>query len=93
MSAKDLKSGISYTTKDGREVVFIGKLPVYKYNYYSKTRVCKKKFVFYCESEKSIYSGGFEEKSDVKFLAFSNSDIAVLNYAELVSEWNKLSRS
>lgn len=93
VSAKDLKSGISYTTKDGREVVFIGKLPVYKYNYYSKTRVCKKKFVFYCESEKSIYSGGFEEKSDVKFLAFSNSDIAVLNYAELVSEWNKLSRS
>jgi hypothetical protein len=93
ISTKDLKPGISYTRKDGKEVVFIGKLPVYSYDYESKTRVCKKKFVFYCEADKNTYYDGFEQKSDIKFLAFANSDTAVLNYAELVSMWNNLLRS
>ncbi len=93
VSAKDLKPGVSYTTKNGEEVIFIGKLPVYSYNRDKSTRGFKKKFVFYCPSEKSAYLDGFKEKSDLKFLAFANNDSAVSNYADLVSEWNKLLRS
>ena len=92
ISAKDLKPGCSYTTKKGKEVIYIGRFPWYEWNIYrSKPRKGTKQHIF--ANTDGGKHGGFFNKSDVKFLAHINNPDAVINYADLVDEWNKDVRS
>lgn len=93
ISAKDLKPGHSYTTKKGEEVIYIGRFPWFEWNKYNdKPRKSTKQHIF-AYPEVQPYQGRFFKKSDVKFLAVINSDSPVINYAELIDEWNSDARS
>lgn len=98
ISAKNLKPGVSYTTKSGEEAIYIGKLPWYeiKYDYSSGNRAIKAvtgKSHIFCFPEHKNYSSYFERKADVRFLATENSPHPVSNFADLVVLWNKEVRS
>lgn len=86
ISARNLKEGCSYITKQGEEVIYIGRFMWYERNYwyYSNENInktAKKSHIFYDGK-------GFMRKGDTKFLAQLNSPDPVLNYAELVEKFD-----
>lgn len=88
ISAKDLLAGRSYTTKDGSEVVYLGRFKWYGFqsnynNGYNSSRTAKRYHIF------RTAQGGYELKSDTKFLASLNNPDPVPNYAELMEEYNR----
>jgi hypothetical protein len=88
VGAKELKLGVSYTTKKGEEVIYIGRFnwwTWHTYDSYGGTkggRTAKKRHIFYDVKNKS-----FLPKPDADFLANANSPDPVLNYAELVEKF------
>ena len=95
ISAKDLKPGHSYTTKKGEEVIYLGRFHWFEWSSYdsdTKPRKGTKQHIF-VHPEKPQYGSRFFKKSDVKFLAVLNSTEPVLNYADLIDEWNSDPRS
>lgn len=93
VSAKDLKPGHSYTTKKGEEVIYLGRFPWFEWSHYDKTHKKAAKYHTFAHPEKPQYGGSFFKKSDVKFLALLNSTDPVINYAELIDNWNSDPRS
>jgi len=101
ISARDLKPGCSYTTKQGEEVIYVGRFEWFEWNsvgYYSdqpSTRTNKKRHIFYSVKEPSKYRSNdrFFYKSSVSFLAVINNEDPVQNYANIIDEWNSDIRS
>ena len=87
ISARDLKPGCSYTTKQNEQVIYIGRFPWFTWDAYShKTRISQKKHIF-AHPTKLKYGNKFFPK-DASFLAELDNDDPVQNYAELVDEFN-----
>lgn len=87
ISAKDLKPGCSYTTKNGEEVIYVGRFHWFEWttDYKSGNSVRKsKKYHIFAYPNLTFF-----KKSDVKFLATLNSEDPVANYAEIVDKWNE----
>lgn len=93
ISAKELKSGCSYQTKKGEDVIYIG-----RYNWFEwdkdrdKGRVSKKAHIFaHPKQPEDNWRGAvskFFPKDSVGFLASLNNPDPVENYAELVEEFS-----
>lgn len=82
IKAKDLKEGISYTTKTGEEVIYLGRFNYWKRcQYSSKPNTVSKQYIF-------ADGDNFIGKKDLKFLALQNNEEVVSNYAELIDKWN-----
>lgn len=92
ISAKDLKIGCSYTTKNGEEIVYVGRFPVktianrdaylgtpLEFNKFSKKHI-------FCTKNDTKYT--FLPKSDLKFLAYLNSETPVTDYPFIIDEMN-----
>lgn len=87
IKAADLQEGISYTTKAGEEVVYLGRFNYWQRDYWSQTSNKVSKQYIFAENNRII------GKKDLKFLASKNSDEVVSNYAELIDKWNSDWRS
>lgn len=95
ISAKDLKPGHSYTTKKGEEVIYLGRFHWFEWSSYQSAKNPRKgtKQHIFVHPQKPQYGSRFFNKSDVKFLALLNSTEPVLDYANLIDEWNSDPRS
>lgn len=87
ISARDLKPGCSYTTKQGEEVIYMGRFLWFKWKYVDKGRISQKKHIFSYPTKPDDDDTRFFPK-DASFLAELNSEDPVQNYAELVDEFN-----
>lgn len=92
ISLRDIKEGCSYTTKKGEEVIYMGRFNWFEpYDGYSaqNVKMFQKVHVFYHPSaEGRRWDPKFKKKTSGSFLAECNNEDPVLNYAELVEEWN-----
>ncbi len=90
VSAKTLKPGFAYLTKNQDTVVYLGRYNWYSSwkNYSRKERKAVKSHIFSNEKGDSIYP-----KSDVSFLAQESSAAEVTNYAKLLDKFNHDPRS
>ncbi len=90
VSAKGLVPGVSYRTKRGADVVFVGKLNWYEYTKTKKygeprgLRLEKKVLVFTSDNGKT-----FQRQNSPAFLSQENSQAPVSNFAELMDKFNK----
>ena len=92
VKSKELTPGVSYKTKREGDVIYIGKFNWYGY-------ISKKRYgnaVGTRQEEKALvftYDDGetFVKKPSASFLAESNSDTPVSNFAELVTKFNEKS--
>jgi hypothetical protein len=82
VSAKELKPGISYTTKIGEEVIYLGRFNWYTWLYRS-VRTHKKYHIF-AHAKKPQYGQQFFPKQGCGFLSHANSPDSILNFAELM---------
>lgn len=81
--AKELKQGCSYTTKDGKEVIYLGRFNWFQWKRYeNKGRVSNKAHIFAYPNVTG--SSQFFPKGDVSFLATLNNPDPVANYADLM---------
>ncbi len=88
ISARDLKLGWSYTTKKGKEVIYMGRFPWFTWNKYKpQGRLSQKKHVF-AHPTKPERELQFFPKNDATFLAELNGDAAVPNYAEMMDDFS-----
>lgn len=94
ISARDLKQGCSYLTKDMKNLTYLGRFMYYQttstYNYqtgYKYVTSGKKQHIFYTED------GDFIPLKSMTKLAKLNSDIEVSDYAEIMDKFNKTKHS
>ena len=95
VSAKNLKVGASYKTKRDGDVVYMGKLDWYSYNFEASDR---EKYTHRMSHEKThIFTDDdgetFFSKNSVNFLSSANTEESVLNFAELMDKFNKNKKS
>jgi len=100
ISAKDLVPGISYKTKQQKNVTYLGRFEWFTWpnSYYieeggKRVRKGRKMHIFRKEGKmnNSYVLGSYEVRSSVDFLATKNSDNIVSNFAELITELQKTS--
>jgi hypothetical protein len=98
ISAKNLVQGISYKTKQQKNVIYLGRFEWFTWpnSYYiedggKRVRKGRKMHIFYKEGSKttSDSSSSYEVRSSVDFLATKNSDNIVSNFAALIGELQK----
>lgn len=87
ISARDLKPGCSYTTKQNTQVIYMGRFLWFSWDLYKReSRISQKKHIF-AHLTKPKYGSRFFPK-DASFLAELDNDDPVQNYADLVDEFN-----
>lgn len=93
VGVKDLIPGLSYKTKKGKDLVYLGKFDWYDHYEYNNKH--SKKYIFFDreKEDKYYYGFGFEPKAGLDFLAYANSSNVVSNYAELIEKFKKSKHS
>lgn len=90
VAAKELVPGISYKTKRGGDVIYIGRFNWHEYPCKSYARLGHRK-----EEKAHVFINNdgedFIRKSSVEFLSQPNTDVPISNLADLIDQFNKKS--